>query len=399
MREALGSLARICYGKSPADYLAPDGDVPVIGTGGIYARAARSLFERGVVVARKGSLGTPHLMKRPFWPSDTTFAVLPNDGVDLDWLYFNLLGFDLTRLNEATGVPSISRDWLSKVRFVKPTNGEQQRIAAILTCIDNAIEATEALIEKQRQVYAGLMQDLFTRGVLVDGCLRPTRQQVPDAYQRALDDWVPADWTVKTIGKACEWYSGGTPSKARQSWWQGDMPWLSPKDMKYFELADTQDHITRQAALWGSRVMPKETVFIVVRGMILAHSFPVVLSKAEFAFNQDIKAVVGRPPLTNRFLAYWFVAKTGLFLKKTTESTHGTKRLDLRDLYSVKIGIPSEAEQQRIVERLDAASDRLNGDVAKMEKLRMQKLGLMQDLLTGRVAVKFTGAVLESAVA
>ena len=265
---------------------------------------------------------------------------------------------------------------------------QQRKIAAILTNIDTAIGKTEALIAKYQQIKAGLMHDLFTRGVLPNGQLRPPRERAPELYQETMTGWIPKEWVAKTLATACDWFSGGTPSKRNENWWRGSLPWLSPKDMKRFELADTEDHVTRQAALSGSRIAPEGSIFIVVRGMILAHSFPVVIGGAEFAFNQDVKAVIGRAPLINRYLAYWFVANTDLFLKKTTESTHGTKRFDLSDLYKIEIGVPSDPEQRRAIDRLDVVEVRISSEMAQRDKLQTQKLGLMQDLLTGKVAVK-----------
>src|SRR5436309_315562 len=120
MREPLQKLADIHYGKSPVGLDLEDSTVPVFGTGGVYGRAERALFQGpAVVVARKGSLGNPHLALGPFWASDTTYAVIPKRDVSVEWLFYSLSAFDLTKLNEATGVPSISRDWLYRIELEK----------------------------------------------------------------------------------------------------------------------------------------------------------------------------------------------------------------------------------------------------------------------------------------
>jgi type I restriction enzyme S subunit len=264
---------------------------------------------------------------------------------------------------------------------------EQRKIAICLDTMQGTIEKTEALIHKYQQVKSGLMNDLFTRGLTADGKLRPPREQAPELYQETPIGWIPKEWEAKELRNACDWYSGGTPSRMNHQWWEGKVPWLSPKDMKFFDLEDTEEHVTKSAAIFGSRLMPAGTVFIVIRGMILAHTFPVVYSSSEFCFNQDIKAVTGRDELHNRFLAYWFDANRDVFLKKTTEATHGTKRFDMKDLYDLTIGIPSPDEQQRILNRLEVISSRLAKEEMYVSKLRKLKFGLMHDLLTGKVPV------------
>lgn len=178
MFEPLCTFAEIHYGKSPASLLSEEGWVPVFGTGGVYAKATRSLFNGpAVIIPRKGTLSNPHYAPGPFWASDTTYAALPRPKVSASWLHYQLCQFRLELLNEATGVPSISRDWLAKIKIYQHSPVEQELVANVIASVDVQIKATEALIAKQERVRAGLTQDLFTRGLDEHGALRPPREE------------------------------------------------------------------------------------------------------------------------------------------------------------------------------------------------------------------------------
>ena len=140
----------------------------------------------------------------PFWASDTTYAAIPKRGVDARWLYYQLCQFNLESLNEATGVPSISRDWLAKSALFSHDTDSQTTIARVLRSIDAQIEATEALIAKQERMRAGLMQDLFTRGVDEHGQLRPPREEAPHLYQQTKLGWLPLKWNALPLCDAVQ---------------------------------------------------------------------------------------------------------------------------------------------------------------------------------------------------
>lgn len=76
---------------------------------------------------------------------------------------------------------------------------EQKKSAAILSCIDDTIEKTEALIAKYQQIKVGLMHDLFTRGVTADGKLRPPREQAPELYRLTPIGWIPKQWDANSL--------------------------------------------------------------------------------------------------------------------------------------------------------------------------------------------------------
>ncbi|WP_052018768.1 restriction endonuclease subunit S [Erwinia mallotivora] len=105
----------------------------------------------------------------------------------------------LHRRSQGSTFAAVSTDDLKTVPVPIFEPKKQKKIAAILTVIDATIEKTEALIAKYQQLKAGLMHDLFTRGLLPNGQLRPPRSQAPEQYQETEIGWIPKAWVVSTL--------------------------------------------------------------------------------------------------------------------------------------------------------------------------------------------------------
>jgi type I restriction enzyme S subunit len=196
---------------------------------------------------------------------------------------------------------------------------------------------------------------------------------------------IPADWILRPLGDIGKWYSGGTPSMKIADYWFGETPWASPKDMKVPRLFDTADHITSKAISDGTRVLPIGSILIVIRGMILAHSFPVARSETPLAFNQDMKALIVSNEINSNFVLYWLIGHGQKLLGLTTESTHGTKRLPPETIYRVRITLPPTlAEQEAIASALSDADAWIESLEQLIAKKRQIKQGAMQELLTGK---------------
>ena len=383
--KVLRQLATINYGRSPAAILADDGEYPVVGTGDTERVGNDYLYEGdSIILGRKGTIDRVYFATGRFWTIDTAYYLSGFDEALPRWLFYFLQTFDLRQLNEATGVPSLSRELLYKIEIPTPPEPEQAKLAEILSTVDRAIEQTETLIAKHQRIKTGLMQDLLTRGIDEHGNLRSEQTH---AFKDSPLGRIPAEWDFSRLESIGSWSSGGTPSKANSDYWGDEIPWVCPKDMKTFDIASTIDRLTQTGVRHGSRLMPEKTVFIVVRGMILAHTFPVCIANRPMAFNQDVKAIITGPSVEARFLAYWLVSRAENFLKITTTATHGTRRFDMKELFDVIMPKPEREEQSRVVTRLDAAEAQIDSNRKIAGKLRLLKTGLMQDLLTGRKRV------------
>ncbi len=395
MRKPLSDLATIHYGKSPSEVLDTDGPFPVMGTGGEYERASKSMFSSGVVVPRKGSLGNPQIVENPFWPSDTTYAVIPKPDIDIQWLYYNLLNYDLTKLNEATGVPSISRDWLSKVRFFDPGSIRQCFVAEILQTIDQTIEKTEVLIEKYQQIKAGLMHDLFTRGIGADGQLRPPREQAPELYQAPPIGWIPKEWSVtrlSTILASID--SGWSPSCPEVPPGIGEWGVLkvSAVTKGYYDSSEAKTLPDNLRPIPSLEVRDGDVILTRANGAaeLVGKCVQVSSTQERLMLSDKLLRLTPKGDLmTKDFLALLMSSKTVTHqIEKTMSGSSGQKNISQADIRGFSCQLPSTNEQGLISDRLLAIDGLVNKEGRCLRKLKKKKQGLMNDLLTGKVQVK-----------
>ena len=383
----LGEIATIYYGQSPFDVLEEDGKYPIIGTGGEYGRASTALFEVGIVVPRKGSLGNPQLLERPFWPTDTTFVVIPKKQIDIRWLYYNLLNFDLTRLNEATGVPSINRSWLARLSFSDLGYETQKKIAEIIYCIDQAIESTQALIEKYQLIKAGLMHDLFTRGIGADGKLRPPREAAPELYQETAIGWIPKEWEVKKSSELCSRICVGIVIQPSQYYVEAGVPAFRSANIQEDGIkADNLVYISTSSNELLKKSQMREGDILSVRTGYPGTS-AVVSKELEGSNCIDILISTPNDVVFSEYLCFWINSSFGKNQVLRQQGGMAQQHFNVGEMRQLQVALPTIEEQKFICERLQMASRKIRVVQENLEKLRKQKAGLMHDLLTGKVQV------------
>ena len=126
--------------------------------------------------------------------------------------------------------------------------------------------------------------------------------------------------TVK-LADCCDFYSGGTPTKGKSEYWNGEIPWFSPKDIKSFDLVSAQDRISEVAVRESAtRLVMPGTILVVGRSGVLAHTLPVGIVRQPSTFNQDIKAIVPNDDFDSEYVALYLTAHQSFVLKEGADS-------------------------------------------------------------------------------
>jgi type I restriction enzyme S subunit len=284
-----------------------------------------------------------------------------------------------------SGRKRVQPDDLENVEIPLPLLAEQKAIVAHWRKAQDEITAAKKRIEK-------LESSLHQQTHRFLGMTDRRDFVLPKAF--ALE-WESLErWSVEFLGRQllglnannagtyqtfplsvlCNGISGGTPSTHRTDYWNGNIPWISPKDMKSAHIFDSQDHITQLAVDESVSLVPKHSVLLVVRSGILQRTVPVAVNQVAAAINQDIRAFVpkNRDQILPDYLAALLNSQQGALLQLVKWSTT-VQSINKEELDRFPIPLPPLPIQREIVACVAAgraeiaseqeAADRLTRDI------------------------------------
>lgn len=292
---------------------------------------------------------------------------------------------------------------LRRVLILLPSTTEQRRIAEILSTLDEAIERTEALIGKLQQIKAGLMHDLFTRGVTPDGQLRPIREQAPYLYKQSSLGWIPNEWEVKPLTQFAAsrpgcFVNGPFGSNLLTSeLTDSGVPVIYSQDVKvdgYCRISNS--HITEEKADELAICNAKDGDVLVAKvgnppGIAAAY-----LAPQRGVITQDVIRIRPADNVDAKFLACLLNSTVGIRAIQhiTIEGTRA--RVSLTEFKALQFPKPLLEEQLLISAKISGLQQLVNACSCDCTKLKQLKQGLMRDLLTGWVRVSVTSSNLGS---
>lgn len=355
---------------------------------------ARFYPAHSILIALAGqgkTRGTAAITEVEATSNQSIAAIIPNKGlVEPYFVYYYLdsLYQELRSISAGAGRAGLSLSILADVSIKLPDKPTQERIAAVLSCIDHVIEQTEVLIAKQQRIKTGLMQDLLTKGIDGHGNIR---SEATHEFKDSPLGRIPKEWEVECLGNIFNIKSGATPlrKKKERYYYEGSIRWVKTLDLNEGYITQTSEKITDLAVAESScSIFPTGSVLIAMYGGWEQIGRTGVLASA-CATNQAISALYS----PNRAIVPEYVQ---LFLqqfrhkwKEFAASTRKDPNITRDDICSFRITLPRHAkEQSNITESILAVKQQIEKTRNEYFKLLRVKAGLMQDLLTGKVSVE-----------
>jgi type I restriction enzyme S subunit len=272
----------------------------------------------------------------------------------------------------------LGKDVIGDLRVCMPPENE---IARIADCIDKETKRIDSLITKKTRFIELLKEK---RQALIKG-IDPKVKMKPSGVEWIGE--VPEHWKLSKLGFEMTERGGKTPSTVNDEYWGGDVPWVSPKDMKVEVISNSIDKITDLAVSeCGMALIEANSVLVVVRGMILAHSFPVAETARAVTINQDMKALLPSSRITATYLRLVLQsAKSYVVSVLVAEAAHGTCVLRTDVWKQLPVSLPPLPEQIAI-------TNHVANTLARFDRLLIKTQHSI-DLLKERRSAFITAAV------
>ena len=361
--QKLGDLIVLHYGKSLKAENRIEGLIPVFSSAGVTGYHNEALVEGpGIIVGRKGSVGTVYLSQDSFYCIDTAYYIKPNnEKYDFLYLFYLLKTLGLTELNEDSAVPGLNRQTAYDQIVNIPPLPEQQAIASVLSALDDKID----LLQRQNQTLEQMAATLFRQWFIEEA---------------------KEDWEEVTIGDIFTLKGGSTPSTKESSFWDGNISWTSPKDLsnsKSIFMFDTERKITEAGlAKISSGLLP-------VRTLLMSSRAPIgylAMTDIEVAINQGYIAIPEHQTYSTEFMYLWCQLNMDTIENAGNGSVfQEISKSSFRDLIFV---IPDENTLNRFDAFVKPTFTKIKSNTQQIRTLQSMRDTLLPKLISGEVRLK-----------
>ena len=285
-------------------------------------------------------------------------AFLPSETIIPNYLYYFLCSKKDQFVKDGVGgaQPNISAAYLKNVEIQIPSLNRQKFIISVLDKVSKLI----ALRKRQLDLLDEMVKARF-----VEMFGDPVRNE--------------KGWDQLPLIQACKAiFGGGTPSKSHPEYYNGNTPWVTPKDMKRTLITDSIDHITDDAIKNSTtNLVPQNSVLMVIRSGILKHTLPVAINIIPVTINQDMKAFITDELISPIFLMYYFKSIESDVLSGVRGVT--ADNIDFKTFQRSLIPIPPIELQNQFADFVQQVEKSKATVQQGLDRLNLLKSALMQE--------------------
>ena len=360
-----------------ADRLGMHGPYPYYGASGIIDYVNDYIFDDELILLGEDGANiinrsTPlaFMVEGKIWVNNHAHVLRPIEPNNRFYICSYLESISYDKYNTGTAQPKLNREVCEKILIPVPPMGEQRKIAEILGVWDEAIEKQSRLIERLEVRKRALMQRLLTGRVRLPNFTTP--------------------WQKIKLGEIGKFDKGaGVPKDKITS--------SGCKAITYGEIYTKYNYAIKNFASYIDEGTARESKQISSGAILFAGSGETLedIGKCVAFIDDDVAYAGGdiiifkpKVEVDSLVLSYILNSPSAIKQKRKYGQGHSVVHIYQKDLAKIELELPSLSEQKAIAEVLTAADNEIATHYKKLSALRLQKRGLMQQLLTGKTRVK-----------
>jgi type I restriction enzyme S subunit len=360
-----------------------DGIYPVVSSGGVSSYHNKFMAAGpGVVIGRKGTLGSAFYIETDFWPHDTTLWVKDFKGSDPKFIYYFLKTLRLERLDSGSSNPTLNRNFVHQLDANKPEPKTQKKISEALSALDAKIDCNNRVNAELEAMAKTLFDYWFVQLEFPDANGKPYKFSAGKMeYNATLKREIPVGWTASSIVAVADLLGGGTPTKKKPEYWGGDIPFFTPTDADgtIFKFS-TEDYITDDGLKGSStKLFSKNTVFITARGSVGR----LVLAGVDMTMNQSCYALRAKPGISHVFL--FFLAKELIHHLQVKSSGSVFNSIVSNDIELTNLAIPEGETIKKFAAVVEPFFEKIANNTKENLYLAKLRDWLLPMLMNGQV--------------
>lgn len=309
--------------------------------------------------------------------SNDVLVYKPNNGINDKWLYY-LLSQDsffnfVMSGTKGTKMPRGDKSQIMKFPVALPPLDEQRKIAGVLSALDDKIELNNKInrnLEAQAQaIFKSWFVDFepFKNGKFVDSELGK----------------IPEGWRVERLGAVCECVLGGTPSRSRKEYWEGNIPWINSGKTNEFRVISPSEFISAEGLKKSAtKLLPKKTTILAITGATLGQ---VSLLEIDACANQSVVGILENNLLPYEYI-YMYVSHN--IEKIISHQTGGAQQhINKDNIKNFHIILPPQCELKRYTNAVENLYSEITNLVFQSRRLSQLRDTLLPKLMSGEIDV------------
>ncbi|QQE74980.1 restriction endonuclease subunit S [Brevibacillus composti] len=366
-----------------------DGSIPVYGGNGVMDYCSQSNAEgENIIIGRVGAYcGNVYYENQPCWISDNAILARPKDNNVGKFLYYKLINLNLSSMRIGSSQPLLTQSILKEIVTQIPNKSTQQKIASILSALDDKIELNNRMNKVLEQMAQVIFKQWFVDFEFPNENGEPYKSSGGEMeWCEELGKEIPRGWRVGTVSNLGTVVGGGTPSSSKEEFYADlGIPWITPKDLSMnknkFIYRGSRDITEAGLKNSAAKLMPEGTVLFTSRAPIGY----IAIAGNSVTTNQGFKSIIPDDEVGTEFVYCFLKENLSAIENMATGSTF--KEVSGNVLKNIPALLPEPNLIKQFSEIVKIHNDKIKNNEKQIDYLSSLRDILLPKLMSGEIDV------------